>query len=471
MATTIKLKNGSGAPDAADLVQGEVALDLTNKRIYSENASGTVIEMGTSPSTIDINAGTIDGVTMATSDITVGAGKTLDVSAGTLTLANDQISGDKIQGGTIGSVTISTLTATSADINGGTIDGTTIGGASAGAITGTTITGTSFVTSGDMTFGDDDKAIFGAGSDLQIYHSGTSSRIQDLGTGNLIIDTDGTEIQLTSGNISQYMLRAVKDGAVTLYHNGTANPRLATTATGVNVTGNVGIGTSSPLGQLHVSNTAGDCNAYFQSSASGLGQLIFSDGAIAGKIAYRHATNALEVTVNGSERLRIDSSGNLLVGTTTNGRQDLNSITIEPKISGGGYAVFNHETGSSSGRQYIDFAFGGTQIGSITQSGTTAVAYNTSSDYRLKNITGPITNSGNYIDSLNPVEGTWKADGSTFVGLIAHEVQEASRTPVATGEKDGEEMQGMDYSSAEIIANLIAEVKALRQRVATLESN
>jgi hypothetical protein len=66
--TTIKLKNGSGAPDAADLVQGEVALDLTNKRIYSENASGTVIEMGTSPSTIDINAGTI-GVTMATSVI------------------------------------------------------------------------------------------------------------------------------------------------------------------------------------------------------------------------------------------------------------------------------------------------------------------------------------------------------------------------------------------------------------------
>jgi hypothetical protein len=143
--TTIKLKNGSGAPDAADLVQGEVALDLTNKRIYSENASGTVIEMGTSPSTIDINAGTIDGVTMATSDITVGAGKTLDVSAGTLTLANDQISGDKIQGGTIGSVTISTLTATSADINGGTIDGATIGGASAGAGTFTTLTG-----SGDM---------------------------------------------------------------------------------------------------------------------------------------------------------------------------------------------------------------------------------------------------------------------------------------------------------------------------------
>jgi 3D (Asp-Asp-Asp) domain-containing protein len=65
-----------------------------------------------------------------------------------------------------------------ADINAGTIDGTVIGGSSA-AITGTTITGTSFVSSGDMTFGDDDKAIFGAGSDLQIYHDGSKSIIRD----------------------------------------------------------------------------------------------------------------------------------------------------------------------------------------------------------------------------------------------------------------------------------------------------
>jgi len=53
---------------------------------------------------VDINDGTIDNT-----DITVGAGKTLDVSAGTLTLADDQISGDKVSGGTIGTVTITAL--------------------------------------------------------------------------------------------------------------------------------------------------------------------------------------------------------------------------------------------------------------------------------------------------------------------------------------------------------------------------
>lgn len=64
-----------------------------------------VVSIGTA----DINGGNIDGVTIATSDITVGTGKTLDVSGGTLTLANDQISGDKISGGTIGTTTITTL--------------------------------------------------------------------------------------------------------------------------------------------------------------------------------------------------------------------------------------------------------------------------------------------------------------------------------------------------------------------------
>src|SRR6056300_145175 len=69
--------------------------------------------------TADINGGTIDGATIATSDITVGTGKTLDVSSGTLTLADNQISGDKVEGGTIAATTITDLTFGS--LNDGTI--------------------------------------------------------------------------------------------------------------------------------------------------------------------------------------------------------------------------------------------------------------------------------------------------------------------------------------------------------------
>jgi hypothetical protein len=55
MASTIKLKTGSGAPTTGDLVTGEPALDLTNKRLYTEDSGGTVIEVGTNPSSLSIN--------------------------------------------------------------------------------------------------------------------------------------------------------------------------------------------------------------------------------------------------------------------------------------------------------------------------------------------------------------------------------------------------------------------------------
>lgn len=79
---------------------GDAAINLT------PNGAGSVVI-----SKCDINAGTIDGSTIATSDITVGAGKTLNVSAGTLTLADNQISGDKVEGGTIAAITITSLTS------------------------------------------------------------------------------------------------------------------------------------------------------------------------------------------------------------------------------------------------------------------------------------------------------------------------------------------------------------------------
>ena len=86
MATTIKLKNGSGAPSASDLVQGEPALDFTNNRLYSENGSGSVVEIGTNPSTLSI-AGTaitataaelniLDGVTSTAAELNILDGVT-----------------------------------------------------------------------------------------------------------------------------------------------------------------------------------------------------------------------------------------------------------------------------------------------------------------------------------------------------------------------------------------------------------
>ena len=72
----------------------------------------------------------------------------------------------------------------------------------------------------NILFGDNDKAIFGAGSDLQIYHDGTHSVIEDAGTGNLILQSNGTQVSLQSS--TELYLTAANNGAVTAYHNGSA---------------------------------------------------------------------------------------------------------------------------------------------------------------------------------------------------------------------------------------------------------
>jgi hypothetical protein len=97
------------------------------------------------------------------------------------------------------------------------------------------ITTDGMTTSADINFGDSDKAIFGAGSDLQIYHDGTNSYISDQGTNDLKVLA--TDFQLKNSADNEFMMTAVTDGAVTLYHNNAA--KLATTATGIDVTGTV----------------------------------------------------------------------------------------------------------------------------------------------------------------------------------------------------------------------------------------
>ena len=87
---------------------------------------------------------------------------------------------------------------------------------------------------GDLSFGDNDKAIFGAGSDLQIYHDGSNSYIDDAGTGNLNLQGENLALENTSGD--NYLV-GVNGSFVKLYYSGAE--KLATTSTGIDVTGTV----------------------------------------------------------------------------------------------------------------------------------------------------------------------------------------------------------------------------------------
>jgi hypothetical protein len=111
--------------------------------------------------------------------------------------------------------------------------------------------------------------------------------------------------------------------------------------------------------------------------------------------------------------------------------------------------------------------------GTIQVSGSTT-SYNTSSDYRLKENVAPMTGALAKVLELNPVTYTWKVDGSDGQGFIAHELQEVAPYAVS-GEKDGEEMQGVDYGKitpllTAALQEAIAEIQSLKARVAELEA-
>ena len=82
---------------------------------------------------------------------------------------------------------------------------------------------------------DNGRLELGTGSDLQIYHNGNHSFIEDSGTGNLFVKTSKLAVENAAGNES--LLTATQDGAVELFHNGTK--RLDTTSSGIDVTGTI----------------------------------------------------------------------------------------------------------------------------------------------------------------------------------------------------------------------------------------
>jgi hypothetical protein len=153
----------------------------------------------------------------------------------------------------------------------------------------------------DILFADNDKAVFGAGGDLEIYHDGSASYIKDLGTGPLAINTNGSEIMLTGQSGSEYMVRAIQDGAVELYYD--ASKKLATTSTGIDVTG-----TATMDGLTVSGSVAGNYVAAFENTNSTNGFGVLAKTAHTGPSAFAFgayaASNPLMV-VRGDGRVGI----------------------------------------------------------------------------------------------------------------------------------------------------------------------
>jgi len=239
------------------------------------------------------------------------------------------------------------------------------------------------------------------------------------------------------------------------------------------LTGKLGIGTSSPSAELdvqgagnsriQVKNTSvtgeaqfhhdGNGDLYIKNSVSGRNQIFFNDGA---------------------ERMRIDSTGKILIARATSAedcRMDISHGTSWGLVlDGDGSGTDNH----------IMFSRSGGTRGYITSS-SSSVSYNTSSDYRLKENVVDLTGASARVNQLNPSRFNFIVDADKTVdGFLAHEV--ATVVPEAiTGTKDAvdadgnPEYQGIDQSKlvpllTAALQEALTEIASLKTRVEALEA-
>jgi len=134
---------------------------------------------------------------------------------------------------------------------------------------------------GDLSFGDNNKAIFGAGSDLQIYHDGTHSYIKDAGTGNLRIL--GANIAISNAAGTENHIVCYDNGAVELSYDDVT--KIATTSTGIDVTGTVTadgltVSSSGTANSLTLTKTDGNATKLVAGNTEGTHTFEFNNGGM-----------------------------------------------------------------------------------------------------------------------------------------------------------------------------------------------
>ena len=269
-----------------------------------------------------------------------------------------------------------------------------------------------------------------------------------------------------------------------------------TTAVTIDASQNVGIGTSSLASKftivqnqaalsylLDTYNTTNGGSSIWRMitnniANSGATSVDFYKSSGSGFSLLNNDTNAANFTafgLGGAERMRIDASGNLLVGTTSaltvgttsgSGFEVQSSGLIIQNIANAAACRYVTKTAGGTTNTYFDsFYVGATNVGYIISPSGTTILYTSVSDYRLKENVQPMTGALNLVSQLKPCSYTWKSDGSSSDGFIAHELQEVFPQAVS-GVKDAvdaegnPQYQGVDTSF--LVATLTCAIQELK---------
>jgi hypothetical protein len=307
----------------------------------------------------------------------------------------------------------------------------------------------------------------------QLAIGGTSAIARLDVQGGWIRTANGTSTSYLGDGVSLVSGASASSSAVRFDGDSLLFSNSATERARITSGGDFGLGTTSPNAKLAIGVAAAavDGTKGVRITNSGGGIVMLENGSSNDSYVGTLSASDFCFRTNNTERARIDTSGNFLVhasgtdpyatssgyGIALNGSADYFAVARS-----GGAAIYAARQGSNG--TLAEWWCQGNNVGSISVT-TTATAYNTSSDYRLKNTIAPMTGALAKVALLKPVTYKWNLDGSNCEGFIAHELAEVVPYAV-TGEKDAvdadgkPQYQGIDVSF--LVATLTAAIQELK---------
>ena len=455
MATKIITKNSStttAIPTAGDLVQGELAVNVTDKRLFTENSAGAIVELGTNPSTLDVTGAATFSGTVTADGLTTSLG--IDVN-GTDDLRVRFLNGGSFKGG-------AQVATTSGDmITGSAVDDLAIRSQSNMLFsTGGATERMRLDASGRVLIGTDTGDAFTDDAVLRIGKSGDRAFLQFKTNGS---DNSGILFGTETDDVRQQIIYEAGDDALTFRNNTNEAMRLTSA-------GNLGLGTSSPRTLINASSAAGAILTLESSDTSlttndVIGGIDFyaNDGstrgtgakvnirAIATSTAGTNTALTFGTSSSGSatavEAFRVDGSGNLLVGKTASsfsvaGIELSTANQLVATSTSHGLAVNRLTTDGDIAKFYKD----GTTVGSIGSYANTRLRIGSAGG------TGILFGGTN----LYPATDENLADNTQSIGSASYRWNDAFITNGVTTGSDGNYKQDIEELNAAETAVAIA---------------